>query len=65
MIGGRGQAVEQETLLRVNAVGRGLLPPCVPLKPTLIVAPGASDPLYDMLVAVTAAPVCVQVADHP
>ena len=35
----------QAVPLRVKAVGFGLLPVCVPLKPKLVDAPGASVPL--------------------
>ena len=40
-----GQAMVQAAPLRVKAVGFGLLPVCVPLKPKLVDAPGASVPL--------------------
>ena len=48
--------------LRVKAVGAELVPLQVPLKPGSEVSevPGAIVPLYDMLVTVTALPVCVK-----
>ena len=36
----------------------------VPRKPKLVFAPAASDPLYDILTAVTVVPFCVAVAFH-
>ncbi len=41
----RPQAMAQAVLLTVKAVGFGLLPLCVPLKPKLTDAPGAIAPL--------------------
>ena len=55
----------QVTPFRVKAVGAGLLPLQVPLKPIPVDAPGASELFQDRLVAVTCWPVCVQVALQP
>ena len=45
----------QAAPLRVNAVGLGLLPVWVPLKPKRVDAPGASVPFQDRLVIATSA----------
>ena len=52
-------------MLRVNAVGRGLVPLWLPLNPIEVEPPGASVPFQDRLVAVTWLPLWVQVADQP
>jgi len=51
--------------LTVKDVGAVLVPECVPWKPISVLAPGASVAFQDIPVAVTTAPVCVQVADQP
>ena len=55
------QEVLQGEPLSVKDVGGELLPLQAPLKPggELALAPGAIDPLYDRLVMVTFAPLCV------
>lgn len=49
----------------VKAVGLGLLPDQVPLKPMLVEAPVARAPFQSRFLAVTAWPLCAQVALQP
>ena len=49
----------------VNAVGAVLVPPCDPLNPMSVLAPGARVAFHPSPVAVTAEPVCDQVALQP
>ena len=62
---GHHQPVVQVLPFSVNAVGFGLLPLQLPLKPICVDCPGARDPFQDRFVAVTCVPDCVQFADQP
>src|SRR5687768_17201540 len=51
--------------LTVNAVGRGLVPVCVALKPTESDPPAGTEPFQDSFTPVTAVPLCVHRAPQP
>ena len=61
----RRQATVQAAPLTEKAAGSEVSPVCAPLNPIDVEAPGGSVAFQDSGVAVTACPLCAQVADHP